>query len=272
MKTYAFVGSSGTGKSYRSSWIAKEKGIEFIIDDGLLIRGTRIVAGTSAKKEPTKVGSVKCALFQNDSHCRDVRIAIELYQPEKILILGTSDGMVESIAKRLQLPEISEKIYIQDVASEYEIKQALSIRKEQGKHVIPVPTMEIKKHFSGYFLDPLQIFRKKGHENYQLIGEKSVVRPTFSYMGKYTISDYTIFQISEHSALTVPGVNKVSRFRAENYPEGVTLELDLVLIYGYNIKDLLHTVQDKIIAEIEKLTGLHILSLAITAKSLVIVK
>ncbi len=35
IKVYAFVGPSGTGKSYRAQMVAGEKGIEYIIDDGL---------------------------------------------------------------------------------------------------------------------------------------------------------------------------------------------------------------------------------------------
>ena len=38
MKVYAFVGPSGTGKSYRAQMVASEKEIHFIIDDGLLIK------------------------------------------------------------------------------------------------------------------------------------------------------------------------------------------------------------------------------------------
>ena len=37
IKVYAFVGPSGTGKSYRAQMVAGEKNINFIIDDGLLI-------------------------------------------------------------------------------------------------------------------------------------------------------------------------------------------------------------------------------------------
>ena len=50
IKVYAFVGPSGTGKSYRAQMVASEKGINFIIDDGLLVDGNKIVAGESAKK------------------------------------------------------------------------------------------------------------------------------------------------------------------------------------------------------------------------------
>ena len=37
-KVYAFVGPSGTGKSYRAQMVANENGISYIIDDGLLIK------------------------------------------------------------------------------------------------------------------------------------------------------------------------------------------------------------------------------------------
>ena len=270
MKVVGFIGPSGTGKSHRAAWVARERGIDFIIDDGLLIRGNEVLAGVSAKKESTKVGSIKRAMFIHEDHARDVKKALDYYKPEAILILGTSDGMVESIAKKLGLPNVSEKVYIYDVADEFEIKQALSTRREQGKHVIPVPTFEIKKDFSGYFLDPLQIFRRKGKGNYQIIGEKSVVRPTFSYLGKYTISDYTIYQIVEHIISNIEGVSRISRFRAENNPDGINIEIDLILVYGYVIRPLLKEVQKKVKEEVERLTDLNIKALDVTAKSLVV--
>jgi uncharacterized alkaline shock family protein YloU len=178
--------------------------------------------------------------------------------------------MVETIAERLGIGPVSEKVYITDVASEYEIKQAIATRREQGKHVIPVPTFEIKKDFSGYFLDPLQIFRRKGKGSYQLIGEKSVVRPTFSYMGNYTISDYTIYQIVEYVTSNIPGVSKISRFRAENRPDGIYIEMDLVLIYGYMLKPLLREIQEKVSEQIKHLTALNIQRMNVVAKSLVV--
>lgn len=270
MRVVAFIGSSGTGKSHRATWVAKERGIDFIIDDGILIRGNRIVAGRSAKREATKIASVKCALFHSDDHAYDVRRAIELYKPAAMLILGTSEGMVEKIASRLEVGPINEKVYITDVASEFEINQAKSTRMQQGKHVIPVPTFEIKKDFSGYFLDPLQIFKRKGKGSYQLVGEKSVVRPTFSYLGKYTISDYTVYQIIEHVVSKIEGVSRISRFRAENHPDGIYIEMDLILIYGYIIRPLLRKVQEDVSEEVEKLTALNIKALNLVAKSLVI--
>ncbi len=270
MKAVGFIGPSGTGKSHRSTWVARERGIEFLIDDGLLIRGNQIIAGSSAKRESTKIGSIKRAIFTDTDHANEVKRAIEIYKPEGILILGTSDGMVETIAQRIGLPGIDEKVYIHEVASEYEINQALMTRREQGKHVIPVPTFEIKKDFSGYFLDPLQIFKRKGKGSYQLVGEKSVVRPTFSYLGRYTISDYTVYQIIEYVTSNIEGVSRISRFRAENHPEGIYIEMDLVLVYGYVIKPLLHSIQQQVRDEVERLTALNIKSMNLVAKSLVV--
>jgi uncharacterized alkaline shock family protein YloU len=269
LRVIGFVGPSGTGKSHRASWVAREREIEFIIDDGLFIKVNQVVAGVSAKRESTRIGSVKRALFLDDKHTNDVKAAIVLHKPEAIMIIGTSDEMVEKIALRLGLPEVSQKIYITDVANDFEIKQAMSTRKEQGKHVIPVPTFEIKQDFSGYFLDPLQIFKRKGKGNYQLVGEKSVVRPTFSYLGNYTISDYTVYQIVEFIVINVPGVSKISRFRAENRSDGIFIEMDLILVYGYAIRPLIQGIQLKVKDEVEKLTALNIGALNITVKSLV---
>ena len=175
IKVYAFVGPSGTGKSYRAQMVASERNINYIIDDGLLIKENEVIAGESAKKAPTKVGTVKHALFYEEEEREIIVKALKKYRPESILILGTSDGMVQKIAANLGLPEISETIYITDVATEQEMKTARRIRETEGKHVIPVPTFEIKKDFSGYLLDPLQIFKSKGKGQKQYVSEKSTL-------------------------------------------------------------------------------------------------
>ena len=45
MRVYAFVGPSGTGKSYRAQMVAGENNISYIIDDGLLVNENAEVAG-----------------------------------------------------------------------------------------------------------------------------------------------------------------------------------------------------------------------------------
>ena len=62
-RVYAFVGPSGTGKSYRAQMVANENNIHYIIDDGLLVKDNDVVAGNSAKKAPTKIETVKKSNF-----------------------------------------------------------------------------------------------------------------------------------------------------------------------------------------------------------------
>ena len=46
IEVYAFVGPSGTGKSYRAQMVASKFDIEYIIDDGILVKDNEIIAGS----------------------------------------------------------------------------------------------------------------------------------------------------------------------------------------------------------------------------------
>ncbi len=269
MYIYALVGPSGTGKSHRALWVAKEHNIEYVIDDGLLIKGNAVLAGKSAKREQTRIGAVKTAVLTDDQHAFEISRMLKQCGAERLLILGTSDGMVKKIAGRLGFPGVDETIYIQDISTPYEIQQALQTRKVQGKHVIPVPTMELKKEFSGLMLDPLNILRKKGTGSYENMGEKSVIRPTYSYLGKYTISDYTIYQLVEHVTVSNEHVFKITRFRAEKTTSGIRLEMDLVLYYGCNIPQELEQLRGKIIQELDMYTSLNTTAVVLTVQGIV---
>ena len=270
IKVYAFVGPSGTGKSYRAQMVAGEKDVHFIIDDGLLINDNRVIAGESAKKASTKIETVKKALFLHDDEKKVIQKALKKYKVKKILILGTSDGMVEKIAENLRLPKISDTTYITDVATEEEMKTARNIRVTEGKHVIPVPTFEIKKDFSGYLLDPLQIFKSKGKGKQPYISEKSIIRPTFSYMGNFTISDSVFRQIAEYQAEKMPEIYKVLRTRVQNYGEGPLIDMEVSVVYGYNVTEGLIEFKKKIIKEIENLTAMNVVKLNVVAKNIVV--
>lgn len=272
IRVCAFVGPSGTGKSYRAQMVAGENDIEFIIDDGLLVKGNAVVAGTSAKKAPTKIETVKHALFYEENEKREMQTAFEKYKPEAILILGTSDGMVEKIAANLGLPKISKTVYINEVATEEEMENARRIRVTEGKHVIPVPTFEIKKDFSGYLLDPLQIFKSTGKGKTPYIAEKSIIRPTFSYMGNFTISDNVFKQIIEHLANKEPSIYKVVRTRVNKGELGTEIYMEVIVNYGKKIVDILHDFQVKSKREIERLTAMNVAKIDVMAKGINIPK
>ncbi len=268
IKVYAFVGPSGTGKSYRAQMVASEKDIHFIIDDGLLINDNEIIAGTSAKKAPTKIETVKHALFYEDDEKKPIERALKKYKPPKILILGTSDGMVQKIAANLGLPEISETTYITDVATEEEIQTARNMRVTEGKHVIPVPTFELKKDFSGYLLDPLQIFKSKGIGQKPYISEKTIIRPTFSYLGRFTISDTVFRQIMEYLAEKMPAIYRVIRTRVTSTEAGPTIYMEVTVMYGCNIQETLKEFKTKARKEIENLTAMNVVALDVVAKNI----
>ena len=268
IQVYAFVGPSGTGKSYRAQMVASEKGVNFIIDDGLLIKDNEVVAGNSAKKAPTKIETVKKALFTRPEEQFEIKKTLRKLKAENILILGTSDGMVQKIQENLGLPKICETIYITDVATEEEMQTARRIRLTEGKHVIPVPTFEIKKDFSGYLLDPLQVFKSKGKNSKPYISEKSIIRPTFSYLGNFQISDTVFRQIIEHLATKTPAIHQTNKVRIDNYPEGMCIYLEVVIVYGFNILQALHDFKSKCKREIERLTTMNVESIDIVAKGL----
>ena len=269
MKTYAFVGPSGTGKSYRAQMVANERGINYIIDDGLLISGNEVLAGISAKKAPTKIETVRNALFQNEERRKEIQKVIKAKKPESILILGTSDEMVRRIAENLGFEPISETIYITDVATEEEMAMARNIRVTEGKHVIPVPTFAIKKDFSGYLLDPLQIFKSKGKGKEPYMAEKSIIRPTFSYMGNFTISDSVFRQIVEYIAEKTKSIYKLNRViikKHQGATDGIYIYVELTIMYGFNAIEEMQKFKSKIIKEIENLTAMNVLDMDITVK------
>ena len=266
-KVYAFVEPSGTGKSYRAQLVASEHNIHYIIDDGLLIHDNDVVAGNSAKKAPTKVETVKKAIFMDKEDRKNMVTALKKINPESILILGTSDGMVEKIAENLGLEKPEKTIYINEVATETEMETAKRIRTTEGKHVIPVPTFEIKRDFAGYILDPLQIFKyRRNDEPY--ISEKSIIRPTFSYLGKFTISDTVFRQITEYVAKKTEGIHRVSRVRVENSVGATNIYVEVYVIFGYNIVNVLREFKQKVKKEIERLTTMNVQEVSVLAKGI----
>ena len=266
-KVYAFVGPSGTGKSYRAQLVASENNIHYIIDDGLLIHDNDVIAGSSAKKAPTKIETVKKAIFIEKEDRKNMREALKKVKPDAILLLGTSDGMVEKIAENLGLPKPEKTIYINEVATETEMETARRIRTTEGKHVIPVPTFEIKRDFAGYILDPLQIFKYRRNEE-PYISEKSIIRPTFSYLGKFTISDTVFRQITEYVTKKTEGIHRVSRVRVENSVGATNLYVEVYVIFGYNIVSVLRDFKQKVKKEIERLTTMNVQEVSVVAKGI----
>lgn len=268
MKTYAFVGPSGTGKSFRATELAKREAISYIIDDGILIKGNSILAGKSAKLSKTKVGTLKRAVFYDEEHREDMREAIRKIKPDSILVLGTSDGMVEKIRECLDLPPYKKTFYIDEIATKAEQEKAKSVRLNKGLHVVPVATFELKKDFSGMFVDPLKWMRFKGSINENYDTERSVVRPTFSMLGKYIIVDSVLEQIIKHIAVQEEGVQRVTGVAIKQFPYGVYIQMEIVAYYGQKLKPMMRKLQVDIADKLEVLTSLFAVGIDISVASL----
>lgn len=271
MKVYAFIGPSGTGKSFKAQTVAAENNIQCIIDDGLLIRGNIVLAGKSAKKAETKIQTIRDAIFSTEEEQSEMKRAFKKHRVKSLLILGTSDEMLERIRTNLSLPEFEKIIRIEDVSTKEEMQTAKKIRKTQGKHVVPVPTFEIKKDFSGIMLDPLQVFRTKKDKNPYQSADRSIIRPTFSYLGKFTISDSVFRDIVDMISETTEGVVATTKLRVDKIAveeEGLKIYAEITVVYGYIITNVVDKFKERVKAELENITAMNVLEVDIKVKDI----
>lgn len=176
MKIYSFSGPSGTGKSSFALEFAHQNKIEAIIDDGLLIINGEIKAGTSAKFEKSSIKAVKRAIFQDSGHVQEVNQAIEEFRPDQLLIIGTSDKMTKLIAQRLGFDKIDEFHHIESYRSRHQMKMAQFIRRTEGKHIMPIPVVQVQQNFfKRLIMKGYEIFTSKREK----IGETTIVQPDF---------------------------------------------------------------------------------------------
>lgn len=256
MRIYGLIGKSGTGKSYQAVNLCRDRNIESIIDDGLFICGNVVMAGISAKRQRTKLAAVRTALFTEDSHMQEVSEAIAKADPQTLLILGTSDRMVDKIAARLGLHEIDERIYIEEITTEEEREIAHRQRHDMGQHVIPAPTFQLKRQFSGYFMSPLRILRDFGP--WKDTSEKSVVRPTYSYLGGYQISEKVLADIAACVKQELGTVCDIVRVLVDGthqeQEEGVKIFITADFFYGSDLPEKAETYQKRVAEQVEAMT------------------
>ena len=263
IKVYALIGESGTVKSFRAKLVAQKYSLDAIIDDGLLIQEDQILAGHSAKKEKTFLAAVKVALFDDKSHRDEIARKLQEEKIRKILILGTSERMVSKITARLQLPPPSKIIKIEDIASREEIEKAIRTRRIEGKHVIPVPSIEIKRNYPQIFYDAVRIFRKEAvlsaiGVTAPKVHEKSVVRPEYSKRGKVVISEAALSQMVIHCVDEYNSDIRIKKILVKDVEAGYRLVITIDVPYGLQLGGNIHGLQQYVIENIERYTGILI--------------
>ena len=273
MDVIALVGPSGTGKSHRALWVARNNGADAIIDDGILIKDGKVIGGTSAKKEKNRIMAVRRAIFVLPGHASAVRKAIAESLPRRILLLGTSENMVQKIAKTLRIGPVSKIIRIEDIASKKDMEIAKYHRLKRGEHIIPVPSIALQPHFSGYLIAPIKSFFKTSSSRRRRLGERSIVRPVFSYYGKLVIDDSVIKNIVHIVAEKLDEVYRVGAahvYHVVNGDEdlGITVSLEIVFAYGYAIAETMEALRRDLQMEIERMTGMVVHEIDILVKSL----
>ena len=270
MEIISFTGKSGTGKSYQATKLCRKYGIEAIIDDGLLICNNSIVAGSSAKKCASKAAAMRTALFNYEAQKNEVVKKLNELKPEKLLIIGTSDRMADWITDALGLHRADKRIYIEDVTTEEQREIANISRNIRGEHVIPAPMMQLKRDFSGYFINPVRLFRNINLYGNQPQSDRTIVRPTFMYYGDFNISENVLGDIIKLTASKYDDKIKVLNFFNNSNTSNLNIVVQIKIWQIPGIVDRCITFQKAIKMVIEKMTAFSVSNVNIEIKDVYI--
>ena len=256
IQVYAFVGPAGTGKSHRATHVAKQNGIDYIIDDGLVISRGRILAGRSAKSEINRLRAIRRAIFDYQEHRDEVVNFLVKHPPEKLMILATSEDMTAKIIARLGLNEPVRTIYITDVSTGAEIEAALRERREKKQHVVPVAKAQIQQNFAGKLVSQIRGFFRGRDRNEN---SNTIVKPLFSFNGKVTIEADAILDLCRRLLELRDHVRKIREIDLQTYDDKIELSVELDLQLGnMSALSIAKTLQRKLRMGLSYFTGMEI--------------
>lgn len=269
IKTYAFVGPAGTGKSQRAQLVASLLDADYIIDDGLVIYKGSIVCGKSAKSERNQVSAIRRAIFEFDDHRKEVISFFTEAAPCSVMIIATSDNMIHKILKKLGLNEPERVVRIEEVATPEEIAKARRERFNKGQHVIPVSHVLVRKNFAGKLVGQLRVFWKSKERGE---GEKTIVRPPFSFYGEVHIEPQAIEQLVSFIATRTAQVAKVTEVNVSP-EEGEKLSIGIKIAVSLGDKSFINVaalVKERIAVSIRFFTGLDVKTVDVNIAEVII--
>ena len=255
IEVYAFVGPAGTGKSQRASQVARQHGIDLIVDDGLVVSRGRIMAGRSTKSEDNMVRAIRRALFEYPAHRAEVMGFLEGRAPCKLMLLATSEGMMRKIVAKLGLSDPVKIIGITDVATQEEIDNALRERREKRQHVVPVARTQIQRNFAGKLVSQLKdLFKSKDRDD-----GRTIVKPPFSFDGHVTIGREAILEMCRRLVVIGDHVRKVHEIELETDDDSLEVNLEIDLRLGNRSALLIaRLLQKKISVGLSYFTGMDV--------------
>ncbi|MEG1502052.1 MAG: hypothetical protein RR203_02930 [Synergistaceae bacterium] len=256
VKVFAFIGPAGTGKSYRAQYVASLLDADYIIDDGLIIHKGSIVCGKSAKSERNQVSAIRRALFEFNDHKEEVISFFCAHQPCSVMLIATSDTMVTRILRKLGLNDPERIIRINEIATEEEISKARTERFSKGQHVIPVSHVLVRKNFAGKLVGQLRVFWKSRN---QAEGEKTIVRPPFSFLGNVHIEPEALEQLINFVATRSEQVVKIEEIDISAMEESIVIQIKLKMQIGeLNFITLAKSLKNRVGASVKYFTGLDV--------------
>ena len=256
IQVYAFIGPAGTGKSHRATHVAKQNGIEYIIDDGLVISRGRILAGRSAKSEINRLRAIRRAIFEYPEHRDEVVRYLTKNPPEKLMILATSEDMIAKITARLGLNAPVQTIRITDVSTNEEITAALRERREKKQHVVPVAKAQIQQNFAGKLVSQIRGFFRGRDKNEN---SNTIVKPLFSFNGRVTIETDAILDLCRRLLELRDHVRKIREIDLQTYDDKIELSVELDLQLGnMSALSIAKTLQRKLRMGLSYFTGMEI--------------
>lgn len=255
--TCAFVGSAGTGKSQRAQVIAASLGADYIIDDGLVIHKGSIVCGKSAKSERNQVSAIRRAMFEYGEHRLQVQNFFETVGKATVMVIGTSEGMVSKILRKLEMPPPSRVVHIEEVSSAEEITKARNERFKKGQHVIPASHLLVQKNFAGKLVGRLRVFWKS-KDNKE--GEKTIVRPPYTFLGGVHIDNVAIEQMATFIAAHTAQVDRVISLSATHGGKGIVIEASIAVTAGdKSFRAIAALVRERVSVSLRYFTGLDVM-------------
>ena len=256
MEVVGLIGNSGTGKSHRSLTLAKEMDIDAIIDDGLLISGNRILAGRSAKAEASRMAAVRRAIFQDESHAEEMRTALAQHKPKRLLILGTSEGMLQLIRETLLLPDFKQLVRIEDLASPEEMEMAMNLRADQGTHVIPVARSEVRRLIPVVLVDAFDILMRNSRIDSSKSNEHTIVKPHFSGGSDGLVLDLNMIKPLIDQAVKDSG--SMYKLNSAQLKSGSIIQLDISSSGSGLDMRMLAMLQQRVGFRVSSATGSHV--------------